>query len=952
MIGDLTFYGSYCQRTHARSLYALRLESSKLCTDQSTRFAEIQTALQSLEDGLVLLRSHKRDDNFESQISSLESAMSTLTISQKSILCGHAILKSLRFESRELRHRTIQEAHQETFQWAFQQGKGSGDSAMALGSWLESGEGIFWVSGKPGSGKSTLMKFIADHAETGHKVARWSRHKDCVIASHYFWSSGTSMQKTQQGLLQTLLFDILRQCPELIGTACAEKLSQFQKSIEDQTAWKLSQFHKFHKLVTYQQLNWTERELHDVLRSLAESATATTKTFCFFIDGLDEYSGDHYTLCRILQQLASSPRIKLCVSSRPWNVFEQHFASCPKLCMQDLTRGDILLYAKDQLEEHPQWDSIIEKNPGAAHELLEEIADRACGVFLWVVLVITQLRSDLTNRDRESDLRRRLEDFPTELEDFFRHILESIEPFYHSKMSTILQMAIIAKEPLPAIMYEFHDQEYDDDDYVFSMAVQPFTKRQREELWAEMKCRLNSRTRGLLEVDRVSDKVVFLHRTVRDFLTTPETWDLLKLKERKVPCPFDLNLSILKACVAYIKRMDFLQPFARHQAGLFKDLETVGRHRQDSIVAAVRAAGDYAAEVCAASGPGGTAAAAAARARARALELLDAARGSMGALHAQRRLAELPGGLAPAGLFMEIVLRSAAPVEYVRAALAGGPGPGPGGPGLLSHLALEDALRLPSSIDAERGMPWSRRAVEVLRCVLEARGDACGPRSPSSGPAAPTWDALMAYLSQRAWGLDGEKARFLQSLVRRDLISLMLEKGADPNVLVDGRQSAGVGWGLRARNRASRDGIPAWVAFVLLSLDLPADRSLERKYMKTLGKFLARADLTFPGHDGSVVFIIANQPASSSAEYVRATFWNFPLISKVVDALLSELQRRQLEWPWKAIRRALPRDFPEEICEHLVLQHPELFKRKRKRSSTGNGEIVGEHVEKKSKQED
>jgi hypothetical protein len=41
-------------------------------------------------------------------------------------------------------------------------------------SWLSSGEGIFHISGKLGSGKSTLMKFLCEHKHTKVELQKWA----------------------------------------------------------------------------------------------------------------------------------------------------------------------------------------------------------------------------------------------------------------------------------------------------------------------------------------------------------------------------------------------------------------------------------------------------------------------------------------------------------------------------------------------------------------------------------------------------------------------------------------------------------------------------------------------------------------------------------------------------------------------------------------------------------
>lgn len=38
---------------------------------------------------------------------------------------------------------------------------------------------------------------------------------------------------------------------------------------------------------------------------------------CLFIDGLDKYEGDHSDVVEILQGLAKSEDVKICLSSRP-----------------------------------------------------------------------------------------------------------------------------------------------------------------------------------------------------------------------------------------------------------------------------------------------------------------------------------------------------------------------------------------------------------------------------------------------------------------------------------------------------------------------------------------------------------------------------------------------------------------------------------------------------------
>jgi len=105
------------------------------------------------------------------------------------------IRKSLAFPDMRGRFETVETAHYETFRWIFEAGpkqqSNTEDSIHMLDNWsdndqavwkagelftiwLKSGSGIFHVSGKLGSGKSTLMKFLCEHPDTTAKLTEWA----------------------------------------------------------------------------------------------------------------------------------------------------------------------------------------------------------------------------------------------------------------------------------------------------------------------------------------------------------------------------------------------------------------------------------------------------------------------------------------------------------------------------------------------------------------------------------------------------------------------------------------------------------------------------------------------------------------------------------------------------------------------------------------------------------
>jgi hypothetical protein len=133
------------------------------------------------------------------------------------------ILASLRFESIGERFEAVDESHAATFDWIFRPIQGTIQYAEGrrwgeFGAWLESGTGLYWINGKAGSGKSTLMKYIVSHGKTSSLLGQWAGNLKLCTGAFFFWNSGSKQQCSQAGLFRSLLHDILGQHPELIPT--------------------------------------------------------------------------------------------------------------------------------------------------------------------------------------------------------------------------------------------------------------------------------------------------------------------------------------------------------------------------------------------------------------------------------------------------------------------------------------------------------------------------------------------------------------------------------------------------------------------------------------------------------------------------------------------------------------------------------------------------------------
>jgi hypothetical protein len=162
-------------------------------------------------------------------------------------------------------------------------------------------------------------------------------------------------------------------------------------------------------------------------------------------------------------------------------------------------------------------------------DLITEITTKAQGVFLWIYLVVRSLHEGLTNCDSIEVLQRRIRALPADLEQYFRHILDSVDPLYRQSMIRTFHIASGAPKPMPLMLYHFLAKEFENEGFSLQAPVRQLTGKEITFHHERTSRQLNGRCKGLLEVHAndtestyLGYQVDFLHRTVRDFLRTKE----------------------------------------------------------------------------------------------------------------------------------------------------------------------------------------------------------------------------------------------------------------------------------------------------------------------------------------------------------------------------------------------------------------------------------------------
>lgn len=475
------------------------------------------------EDDMAALRLAKLRMVFEAS-STHESGISQIAAKMIKEHCEQRVIDHLWDRRIDDREQSIDTPHTKTLDWALDPPH-ENVKWDSLAGFLEFGSGIYWVSGKAGSGKSTLMKHLFKSPKTKDILLRWTAQGSLTLASFFFWNLGTMNQKSQDGLLRALLYRVVcanrSLIPELLQNMWRQASTSDEQVIDPPSLDEMKG--------AFERLS----ECHDVSRK-----------FCFFIDGLDEFEGNYIDSIAFIEQLAKSPAIKIILSSRPIPSCVEAFSTKPRLQLQDLTRPDIEKYVHDKIASHPYMNELMDTDQDEASAILKDLVDRSSGVFLWVVLASNSLLEGLASYDRISQLRRRVHALPPQLESLFQHMLSKVEPRYRNEAAKLLSLCHQNQKTSALDLYTMGLAlvDYHEMDVRRAPVFQNQTMRQKLQKCRTFEGRLRSRCCGLLEIQRpraevcfcdygehqglVDSTVGFIHRSVFEFLESPDVWSL------------------------------------------------------------------------------------------------------------------------------------------------------------------------------------------------------------------------------------------------------------------------------------------------------------------------------------------------------------------------------------------------------------------------------------------
>jgi hypothetical protein len=481
--------------------------------------------------------------DIEGRLEGIISSLKDLSLTMTTVPRENVILEHLFFSTMDARERNIDCAEEGTFKWIFDEEENPREedhSSTGVGGeelrrraktrelfldWLTSGRGVFHISGNPGSGKSTLMKFIRNHSRTQRELEKWAddKRKKLVVAHFYFWKSNNDkLQMSLEGLYRSILFKTLRQYPGLIPMLFPDHWERLKTDT-----------------LIFKEQFLQDSDLEQAFQLLTTTGTFPKHCFCFFVDGLDEYQGESRKfkqLARGIRKWASCDDVKFCASARPLAEFDTlAWPPNQEIRLHELTSHDIYLFTRKTIEKDENFKRIQD----SYLLLVKKIVIKSEGVFMWAYLAVGSLLTILERHDSIEALETKLDTIPPKMNELYQELLGSMEPDDQERV--VKMLLLTAHNPftweLNCVAYWWIDN-LSDPEFPPRDGIRPSSWPPAASLTNDARLRIKGLTKGLLhtttmpnafwirnsyedDVDpRVGELriVQFFHRTVRDFV--------------------------------------------------------------------------------------------------------------------------------------------------------------------------------------------------------------------------------------------------------------------------------------------------------------------------------------------------------------------------------------------------------------------------------------------------
>ncbi|KAH7401928.1 hypothetical protein DE146DRAFT_448807 [Phaeosphaeria sp. MPI-PUGE-AT-0046c] len=334
-----------------------------------------------------------------------------ITLENEAHFCEE-IFRALHFEEANECLYAVEAPMDGSMKWVFEDERMSDEGGLL--EWLGNirGDNLFWISGKPGCGKTVLTKYLFRNPQIFDYLEAWSGAAPGITAGFFFWNSGTELQNSPTGMLRSILYEALQDM--IYGP-----LEQDQGIIQWLFAERWNQFTSY------------GGGLHDFafaeLRKSFELMVAdVSKKFLFMIDGLDEMD-EHPNVLDMLITVAKKDNVKVIVSSTARSELEAAFKDRPNLVLDEWTKKDSAAHIMHEFGELDVLNKLRRRSDNVEEmNAINTLAEKADGNFLWAKLATAYILHGITEDDNFSAMRNRAWDLPHKLHHLIPRIIESM----------------------------------------------------------------------------------------------------------------------------------------------------------------------------------------------------------------------------------------------------------------------------------------------------------------------------------------------------------------------------------------------------------------------------------------------------------------------------------------------------------------------------------------------
>lgn len=400
----------------------------------------------------------------------------------------------------------IELAHKNTCDWLFET---AGFVEWTSRKSLQTHNGVLWIKGHPGVGKSTLMKHTLLHCQ--------EKFQNHIISFYGFNARGANaLERSPMGMLRSIMAQLLEQ----------------NSSLWNPVMQKFTNKNNRHGIC-----HWEYGELKDIF--LMQYTSHHVEQCIILIDALDECDiSEVEHVVAFLEALShnatnSQSKMMICLSSR-------HYPSI------DMEKKIELVVEEQHGHDQDIVGYVGQKLKTKDQTIQHDIIQKARHIFIWVVLVVEILnREHLKGKGNLKAMKKKLNEIPSDLDQLFSKILNGTQSGSDKEATVLLFLWVLFStrtlNPEELYLAVLAGTELDEID---GTPNGPHTD------YATTKLFINNTSMGLVETvpkpnygnapgKMIFYDVQFIHQSVVDFLTRNQR--LLRLDPTLRP-------SIIGAC--------------------------------------------------------------------------------------------------------------------------------------------------------------------------------------------------------------------------------------------------------------------------------------------------------------------------------------------------------------------------------------------------------------------